>query len=65
MGRDGGVVVSMLAFYLAIWVRISLKTTTFFCHILMEKNENKQKDATIDPFKKFKFPWATIERFVY
>ena len=31
----------------------------------MEKNENKQKDATIDPFKKFKFPWATIERFVY
>ena len=46
--------VSVLAYNtLTIRVRIPLKPTVYFCMIVFEKNENKQKMAWVGPlFKK-------------
>ena len=43
MGRGGGQVVSVLAFFCAIQVRIPLNSTVFIVWKLLEKNYNKQK----------------------
>ena len=51
LGRGGGQVVSVLAFYLSIRVRIPLNSSVLFCNVL-EKNENKQEEAGDDTIKK-------------
>ena len=48
LGRGGGQVVSVLAFYPTIRVRIPLRST-IFCKIVIEKNENKQKRDQVWP----------------
>ena len=41
MGRGGGQVVSVVAFYPTIRVRIPLKPTVYSVKFVFEKNENK------------------------
>ena len=58
MGRGGGQVVSVLAFYSD---NPSLNPaeaySSYFCKILFEKNENKQKDAVVGSYiKHFTIP---------
>ena len=49
-GRGGGLVVSVLAFYSNDPSLIPAEVYNFFCKIVVEKNENKQKEAGIGPF---------------
>ena len=49
-GRGGGLVVSVLAFYSDDPSLIPAEVYNFFCKIVVEKNENKQKEAGIGPF---------------
>ena len=50
MGRGGGLVVSVLAFYSDEPSSIPAEVYIFFCKIVVEKNENKQKEAGVGPF---------------
>ena len=50
LGRDGGLVVSMLAFYSNDPSSIPAEVYNFFCKIVVEKNKNKQKEAGVGPF---------------
>ena len=50
LGRGGGLVVSVLAFYSDDPSSIPAEVYNFFCKIVVEKNENKQKEAGIGPF---------------
>ena len=45
LGRGGGKVVSVLAFYSDNPSSNPAKVYSFFCNIVFEKNENKQKEA--------------------
>ena len=49
LGRGGGQVVSVLAFYPTIRVRIPLRSNNFSVKIVIEKNENKQKRDQVWP----------------
>ena len=53
-GCGGGLVVSVLAFYSNNPSSIPAEVYIFFCKIVVEKNENKQKEAGVGPifFKK-------------
>ena len=54
-GRGGGLVVSVLAFYSDDPSSIPAEVYNFFCKNIVEKNENKQKEAGVGPlFKKKK-----------
>ena len=55
LGRGGGLVVSVLAFYSDDPSSIPAEVYNFFCKIVVEKNENKQKEAGIGPFLRNKF----------
>ena len=62
LGRGGGQVVSMLAFYsddpslnLAVVYSFSVK-------IVFEKNKNKQKEAGVGPFKKIKITFGKFPK---
>ena len=48
LGRGGGLVVSVLAFY----SDDPAEVYNFFCKIVVEKNKNKQKEAGVGPFFK-------------
>ena len=50
MGRGGGLVVSMLPFYSDDPISIPADVYNFFCKMVVEKNENKQKEAGVGPF---------------
>ena len=50
LGRDGGLVVSVLAFYSDDPSLIPVEVYNFFCKNIVEKNENKQKEAGVGPF---------------
>ena len=53
MGRGGGgLVVSVLAFFSDDPSLIPAEVYNFFCKIVVEKTENKQKEAGIGPFFK-------------
>ena len=53
MGRGGGgLVVSVLAFFSDNQSSIPAEVYKFFCKIVVEKTENKQKEAGVGPFKK-------------
>ena len=52
MGRGGGLVVSVLAFFSDDPSLIPAEVYKFFCKIVVEKTENKQKEAGIGPFFK-------------
>ena len=54
LGRGGGLVVSVLAFYSDDPSSIPAEVYNFFCKIVVEKNENKQKEAGVGPFLKNK-----------
>ena len=47
-----------------IWVRILVTPTVFSVKFVFEKNENKQKEAGVGPFKKLDrtplFAWAVL-----
>ena len=49
MGCGGGQVVSLLAFYSNDPSSNPAKVYSFFCNIVFEKNENKQKEAWFGP----------------
>ena len=54
-GCGGGLVVSVLAFYSDDPSSIPAEVYNFFCKIVVEKDENKQKEAGVGPiFKKKK-----------
>ena len=56
LGCGGGLVVSVLAFYSDDPSSIPAEVYNFFCKIVVEKNENKQKEAGVGPiFKKIIF----------
>ena len=49
MGRGGGQVVSVLAFY-SEWSELESRwSQKFFCKIVFERNENKQKGVGVGP----------------
>ena len=48
-GCGGGLVVSVLAFYSDDPSSIPAEVYNFFCKIVVEKNENKQKEAGVGP----------------
>ena len=50
--RGGGLVVSVLAFYSDDPSSIPAEVYNFFCKNIVEKNENKQKEAGVGPFFK-------------
>ena len=52
MGRGGGLVVSVLAFYFDDPSSIPAEVLNFFCKNIVEKNENKQKEAGVGPLLK-------------
>ena len=52
MGRGGGLVVSVLAFYSDDPSSIPAEVYNFFCKNIVEKNENKQKEAGVGPLLK-------------
>ena len=53
VGRGGRQVVSMLAFY-SIDLRLNpTEAYSFSVKFVFEKNENKQKEAVVGPFKKY------------
>ena len=53
LGRGGGQVVIVLAFYSDDPSSNPAEAYSFFCKIVFEKNENKQNEARVDPlFKK-------------
>ena len=52
MGCGGGLVVSVLAFYSDDPSSIPAEVYNFFCKIVVEKNENKQKEAGVGPILK-------------
>ena len=54
MGRGGGLVVSVLAFYSDDPSSIPAEVYNFFCKNIVEKNENKQKEAGVGPLLKKK-----------
>ena len=47
MGCGGGLVVSVLAFYSDDPSSIPAEVYNFFCKIVVENNENKQKEAGV------------------
>ena len=49
MGCGGGLVVSVLASYSDDPSLIPAEVYNFFCKIVVEKNENKQKEAGVGP----------------
>ena len=49
LGRGGGLVVSVLAFYSDDPSSIPAEVYNFFCKNIVEKNENKQKEAGVGP----------------
>ena len=49
MGCGGGLVVSVLAFDSDDPSSIPAEVYNFFCKIVVEKNENKQKEARVGP----------------
>ena len=49
LGRGGGQVVSVLAFYYDDLSSNPPEAYSFFCKIVFEKNENKQKEAGVGP----------------
>ena len=49
LGCGGGLVVSVLAFYSDDPSSIPAEVYNFFCKIVVEKNENKQKEAGVGP----------------
>ena len=52
LGCGGGLVVSMLAFYSDDPSSNPAEAYRFFCTMLSETNENKQKEAGVGPFKR-------------
>ena len=50
MGRGGDLVVSVLAFYSNKPSSNPAEAYSLLCKMLFEKNENKQKEAGVDPF---------------
>ena len=52
MGRGGGLVVSVLAFYSDDPSSIPAEVYNFFCKNIVEKNETKQQEAGVGPFLK-------------
>ena len=48
-GCGGGLVVSVLAFYSDDPSSIPAEVYNFFCKIVVEKDENKQKEAGVGP----------------
>ena len=52
LGRGGGQVVSVFAYYSKNLVRIPLTSTVYSAKFVFEKNKNKQKEAGVGPFKK-------------
>ena len=52
MGRGGGQVVSVLAFYSVDPSSNPTVAYSFSVKFVVEKNENKQKEASVGPFKK-------------
>ena len=52
LGCGGGLVVSVLAFYSDDPSSIPAEVYNFFCKIVVEKNENKQKEAGVGPIFK-------------
>ena len=55
MGCGGGLVVSVLAFYSDDPSSIPAEVYNFFCKIVVENNENKQKEAGVGPIFKKEF----------
>ena len=51
-GCGGGLVVSVLAFYSDDPSSIPAEVYNFFCKIVVENNENKQKEAGVGPIFK-------------
>ena len=49
LGCGGGLVVSVLAFYSDDPSSIPAEVYNFFCKIVVENNENKQKEAGVGP----------------
>ena len=49
LGCGGGLVVSVLAFYSDDPSSIPAEVYNFFCKIVVEKNENRQKEAGVGP----------------
>ena len=49
LGRGGGQVVIVLAFYSDDPSSNPAEAYSFFCKIVFEKNENKQKEAGVGP----------------
>ena len=49
LGCGGGLVVRVLAFYSDDPSSIPAEVYNFFCKIVVEKNENKQKEAGVGP----------------
>ena len=57
MGCGGGQVVSLLAFYSNDPSSNPAKVYSFFCNIVFEKNENKQKRGRVWPTLKKYYKW--------
>ena len=52
--------VSMLPFYSDDPISIPADVYNFFCKMVVEKNENKQKEAGVGPFKKKELESGTV-----
>ena len=50
LGRGGGQVVSVFAYYSKNLVRIPLTSTVYSAKFVFEKNKNEQKEAGVGPF---------------
>ena len=59
--------VSVLAFYSDDPSSIPAEVYNFFCKIVVEKNENKQKEAGIGPFlkKTLSFQWTKVSELFF
>ena len=53
LGRGGGQVVSVLAFYSDYPISNPAELYIFFCKFVFEKNENKQKEARVSHLNTF------------
>ena len=52
LGHGGGQVVSVLAYYMMIQIRIPQTSTVLSVKFVFKKNQNEQKEAGISPFLK-------------
>ena len=52
LGHGGGQVVSVLAYYMMIQIRIPQTSTVLSVKFVFKKNQNEQKEAGISPFFK-------------